>query len=196
MTEHDAERCNAGESCKPCQLVVAKAALRKVTATKRVPFEVRQRVLESLVQRAKAAISPGAAFLLVVLVGCVPVEAIEQCDCQAALNHGLATKESNDPGVRAVGARQVLAWRAQRRALTGDDVPGVEAWPPIPAEFLPPAPQDAMETRDARPTRNPCELPGAGTGPCGCEAKQCSMPCTGYCPGGCVAQPPGPTSAR
>lgn len=81
----------------------------------------------------------GLLVACALLMGCVPVEAIEQCDTEAAALHGLAVAEGNAADVRAVAARGTLAWRAQRRALTGDDVPGAEQWPPIPEQYLPPA---------------------------------------------------------
>jgi hypothetical protein len=102
----------------------------------------------------KAPIVRKALLLLCVfMLGCVAPEAIEQARSEAAACHGLAVHAGNSDDVRAIGARESLAWRAQHRALTGEEVPGSESWPEIPARYLP-APADAVETRDARPTRN------------------------------------------
>lgn len=83
-----------------------------------------------------------ALLVLVALlaVACVPVEAIEQADREAAINHGHAADASLPMSTRMVGADNTRAWRAQRRSLSGKDVPGADTWPALPPELGPVAP--------------------------------------------------------
>ncbi len=60
--------------------------------------------------------------------GCVPAEAVTQCDTEAAINHGHAADVTLPEESRTIGKANEAAWRAQRRALTGEDVPGAETW--------------------------------------------------------------------
>lgn len=144
MKAHDPKACQGGESCKPCKAEEALAELRALAAKKQATPDGRARALAGLTDRIKAAVSPPAqrtAMALLVacamLVGCVAPEAIEQARTEAAALHGLATSSANSDDVRSIGARGSLAWRAQHRALTGDDVPGAETWEPIPEQYLP-----------------------------------------------------------
>lgn len=136
-------------------------------------------------------------LVAVLLAACVPVEAIDQSAEQAEITHGNAL----DPhGELPLGARQSeadtsRAWRAQYRLLTGeDDVPGADAWEPLPPELDPVrAPEPEHRCPEYFPVGD--EL-GAGDGHCGCGATSCVMPCTGCCPGGCVCAQGPPTGAR
>lgn len=64
-------------------------------------------------------------------VGCVAPEAIEQSKNEAAMMQGLAANEGLSLDVRAVGAVEAEAWKAQHRALKGDEV-DTTGWAPIP----------------------------------------------------------------
>lgn len=135
----------------------------------------------------------GLALIVAACAGCVAPEAIEQARTEAANNHGHAMDTTLPLEARQVGADNTRAWRAQHLALTGDDVPGAETWPALPPE-LAPAKADRVETHDAHPTRLPCEVPGNGSGDCGCGAKSCRMPCTTCCgSSGCAPPPPDPS---
>lgn len=87
--------------------------------------------------RGVVALLVAGLLALVVGVGCVPVEAVEQARTEASINAGHARDESLPIEARQVGADNERAWQAQHRALTGDPVPGSEAWPPLPPELAP-----------------------------------------------------------
>ena len=69
----------------------------------------------------------GLVFVVVILMclltGCVPVEAIRQAEVEAAIMHGHAGDAALTSESRAIGAAGERAWRAQHRALAGEDVP-------------------------------------------------------------------------
>ena len=141
--DHDPETCRAGDGCRPCLRVEQSRKLAELAKTVRLPKGAASRALDVLKAQAKRTaerLAPGGAalagLLLVLVVGCVPVEAVQQARDQAAMCHGLAVEESNTREIRLFGARESLAWEAQAQALDGP-IPGRETWPPIPAEFLP-----------------------------------------------------------
>jgi hypothetical protein len=138
VSEHDPNNCHDGAGCKPCKVAEAKLKLRALAATKKITPEDKARALAGLKEKARGLI--GALLLAVSLVGCVAPEAIEKIRVEAAACHGLAVEPGNSAEVRKIGARQSLTFRGLHRALDGDDVPGAEAWPAIPPEFLPAEP--------------------------------------------------------
>lgn len=136
-------------------------------------------------------------MLVVGLAGCVPVEAIEQARDQAAIEHGHAVDERHELPLEARqrAADSERAWQAQHRALTGDPVPGSEAWPPLPPELAPVGTEahcpdgydlEALRARGGDPPVH-----------CGCGARACSMPCTTCCaPEPCPCTLPDPSVPR
>lgn len=87
------------------------------------------------------------AALLVSAVACVPAEALVQCDTEAEVNHHHALDPTLSDDARMIGADGSRAWRAQRRRLSGDDVPGAEMWAPLPEWLGPVAPVTTGEPR-------------------------------------------------
>jgi len=60
--------------------------------------------------------------------GCVPIEAIEQCDKEAHYAHGHANDPLLPREAQIIGRANCGAWCAQRYSLTGQEVPGSESW--------------------------------------------------------------------
>jgi hypothetical protein len=85
------------------------------------------------------------AILAVVVAGCTPARAIEQARREAAICHGHAVDDSMSIDARVIGASEARAWQEQHRALTGDLVPGSEAWTAIPPEVLALVPPPSMD---------------------------------------------------
>lgn len=75
----------------------------------------------------------GIVTMIAVAGGCVPAEAIRQAEVEAAICHGHASDAAIHPEARAIGASEERAWRAQYRALVGEDVPQAarEGWAPL-----------------------------------------------------------------
>lgn len=97
--------------------------------------------------------------VLILLAGCVPQEAIEQAQTEAAICHGHATDERVSEDGRAIGASEERAWRAQHVSLTGEDVPQAlaEGWAPLESQ-APRCPDDD------RPAFVQCEGPNGPMG--------------------------------
>lgn len=64
-----------------------------------------------------------AVVMMLLVAGCVPMEAVEQAREEHAINLGHALDESLPLEARQIGADGLRAWAAQHRALSGDDLP-------------------------------------------------------------------------
>lgn len=105
------------------------------------------------------------ACLLFGAVGCTAPEAIEQSRNEAATMQGLAANERLDMDVRAVGAVEAEAWKAQHRALTGDEV-DTSGWAPIPEKVWEHVEAMGLKVPEwiPRASKPPSVTPAKGTG--------------------------------
>jgi len=137
MNPHNRDECKVDE-CRECTIAEQSEKLLRLAKSTTVQPTARARALRLLADQAKALVNPNDSTpalagvvlsLCLLLAGCVAPEAIEQARAEAAMCHGLAVETTNDVQVRRFAEAQAAAWRAQHRALTGDDVPGSEVWP-------------------------------------------------------------------
>lgn len=85
---------------------------------------------------AKLCALLAAGLLFLFLSGCVPVEAIQQAEREAAIAHRYAELQTLPDETRKIGKAEERAWRAQYRALVGEDVPMAvtQGWDPLEPE--------------------------------------------------------------